>query len=165
MRATIPTLAATALLLALTPASAQDDACTQQTPCDWIATVDAIGFTNEPSGGWNFTAGDWFVLDLFNLDDVAHRLVLEHPGGTFDVGPDARVLTAPFAFDDPGTYSLRDETTGAVATYTILAEDVVDHEDSNSATHAGETGSNGTPGPAVFAVGLAVLGAAFARRT
>jgi hypothetical protein len=116
-----------ATLLALPTAAAQDDACSQQAPCSWVVDVDAAGVIDAPPGGWNFTAGDWFVLDVFNLDeDAAHRINVIGAGIDVTVAPVEGRTVGPFRFDDEGTYSLVDSPSGDDVPVNVWPLDVVE---------------------------------------
>lgn len=153
-----PAILAVLLLLAAGPATAQDpdDACTQRSPCDWFVTVDALGFVDEPAGGWNFTRGDWFRLTVLNLADRPHRVEVD---GLVAVDAESESVadSAPFQWPEPGTYWATDEPSGDRAAVEVLDLDVV------AITQTGGDDHTSIPAASV-AVGVLVAVAAGLRR-
>lgn len=156
---------ALAVLAPFASAQADDQACTETAPCEWVVEVDADGFTWNTVDGpiYNGTVGDWYVFSILNADDVEHTLTLEGFGLSWAVaGPDL-YDTAPFPLDREGQFLLNDAQTGDHAVINVFLGDVVDQEQ-------GAAGDAGTPGVnqpslgvALVAIGLVAF-VAFARR-
>jgi hypothetical protein len=157
MRRSLAPAALLGLLLFAATAHAQDDACAQRDPCSWFVQVDALGFVDEPAGGWNFTAGDWFTLTVLNLDDEAHRVGVDGLVSV-DVPSETVADSAAFRWPDPGRYTLRDEPSGDAATVTVLDLDVVAITDTQGA------GEEDTPVPGAVLLAGALAAAAIAAR-
>lgn len=142
-------LLAAFLLAPVATAQSVEDGCVQSSPCPWSFDVGPDGIddgTTEPA--WNFTAGDWLVLDVFNFDDVAHTLtVADH---SWTVPAVDGIQSAPFQFSEPGSYDLLDAPTGHAAPVEVFADDVADD---------GLIPNVGIPGPSVapLALGLVLL--------
>lgn len=109
------------LLLILPAAAAQsaDGACTQSEPCPWIFDVDSTGIDDGTAApAWNFTAGDWVQLEVFNFDDVQHTLSIADQ--VWVVASFDTLQSAPFQLA-AGEYTLTDEPTGDAAPVSVLA--------------------------------------------
>ncbi len=153
-------------LLLTTTVAAQEDACSQTDPCEWVVTVDSTGFDRDGQEElfYNATLGDWYRFSFLNADDVDHTISLEdHDAWT--VTADAIFLdTDPFELDQAGSFALTDEQTGDTAIVQVLVGDVVDAEagsDPASQSGPGEDGGKTTPG---FGLVAALVALALVRR-
>ncbi len=146
-----------ALALLVPSALAQDDACTEASPCEWVIEVDADGYTwNTPDGPiYNGTLGDWYRFSILNADDQAHTMTWPEYGLSWTIdGPDL-MDTEPFQLTLDGQFFLEDVPTGDDAILNVFIADVVDQEQAASPSEDGPGVSQ--PGPAVVLVGLALL--------
>lgn len=102
--------------------------CAQDEPCIWTADVDAGGLYNETLGtSWAFTLNDWYVLNVTNLDAVAHTVSLDGYGLAIRVDPNgASSITSPFQFARAGSFTLRDDA-GHTGQVLVLNCDAVDY--------------------------------------
>jgi MYXO-CTERM domain-containing protein len=169
-------------LLAVMPAAAQEaEGCVEGDPCPWVVDLDATGFQGAAGETqWNFTVGDWFVLNVTNFDEVDHTVVLDGHGIALVVPSFGSAESAPFNFTRAGTFTLRDDV-GNAATVIVVAGDVVDYESGlvdesgnpvATTTRPPPTGapsttpaSQGSSGPAAgLAVAVLALAAVLRRR-
>ncbi len=155
LRATILSLL---MLAPFAAAQADEGACTQTAPCEWIVDVDASGFgsTGFDDVAYNGTVGDWYIFSIFNADDVQHTLSWPDYGLSWVV-PAADVLdTEPFQLTQEGQFFLNDAPSGDTATINVFLGDVVDEEDRAAGEDGGEKSQPGV-GIVLLAVGLLVL--------
>ncbi len=165
------TLTLTFVVLALAAGTtAQEDGCTQEQPCPLDVAVDELGFSGQTD--WNVTVGDWYTVEVTNLDlDADHRVSLESYGASWDVASiesESRLIH----FDAAGDFQFTDEPTGDFAIVHVLTVDAVafeqgveEHE--QTAGPSKDTGADGkgAPGAPLLMGGLALLGLAlWARR-
>ena len=100
----------------------------QDDPCTLYIAVDENGY----SGGdeWNVTLGDWYTINVFNLDsEFSHTLRVESYGLTLTAEPIAEVTSAAFSFSQAGDFFVADNATGADAVIHVLEYDVVAYEE------------------------------------
>ncbi len=153
-RITLPFLALA--MLAVPVASAQDDACSQSDPCPWALDVYEAGF-DVSDESLNATIDDWYTLNIFNLDDVAHTITLEGHGVQVTVAPLEEATSAPFQLTQAGVFSLDDEPTGDFVLVQVFETDVVDEEADAATTAAGNEDAVGKDQPLPLTVALGAL--------
>lgn len=164
-----------ASLLAAPTALAQDPGCTEAGPCTIVIDLDeqGIGSAGDHDPQWNVTAGDWYVLDIVNLDGEAHTLTYTETDQAWTVAAIDSTTTDPFPFSETGTFFFADEPTGDQAPVTVLASDAVAAEegeeegvtDPTDPGDGGDDADNGAPGPSVaLLLGLLLLGLYLHRR-
>ncbi len=157
-------IVAFALLAPFAAAQADDEACTETAPCEWVVEIEADGFTWNTVDGpiYNGTVGDWYVFSILNADDVEHTLTLEGFGLSWTVaGPDL-LDTAPFQLDREGQFFLHDSPTGDDAVINVFLGDVVDQESGASGSADGPEQTQPSLGVALMAIVL--LGLVAVRR-
>lgn len=155
------TLLLSFLLIALAPTVAAQDACTQSSPCDLVVSVGPPGFLDEPVGGWNVTTGDWARIDLFNEDEVAHRVTLEGHGVDMSVAPLEQRFSEPFQWGAAGPYAFSDDPSGDTATVNVFAGDFVEATEDDATTGAdGNAEDRPTPGLSFLVAAIALAFAA-----
>lgn len=153
------------LLVALPLASAQDDACTQTTPCPWTIVVDETGITESSQTA--ITQGDWFTITLHN-DDLTQTHTVNLSG--YDVTLQATALSdaqKTVQFSMVGKFTVTDKPTGKTAPFEVITGDAVDYENGVSDASGNPTSSAApkkAPGLELPLVALAVAGLALARR-
>lgn len=160
----LPVLAILAFA-AVPAAQAQDDACIQASPCPWEVVVDQPGFVGESE--WNWTAGDWMRLTVFNDGDVAHTVTLSGYGVSLQVPP-LEERSQVIQLSQAGHFTLSDSPSGDTVPITVVDGDVVDYEkgliDANG-NAVSPTGKGGIPGVGLPLLAVALAVAAFARRS
>lgn len=127
-------------------AAAQDveDGCTQSNPCPWSFDLSAEGIDDGTTvAEWNFTVGDWIALDVFNFDEEDHLLSVA--GMEWTVPAIDAYESAPFQFDQAGSYTLQDQPSGDTATVTILAPS--EEEQAVAEEEEAESPDRGIPSP------------------
>ena len=152
------------LLLAAPAALAQDDGCTETAPCVWAMDVDQDGFVTDGAlAEWNGTSGDWFVLDVFNLDaSQDHTLSAPGLGIELEVASLSSAESVPFILplvEGQATYPLTDAPTGAVGTLRVFERDVVE-EEAAAGAGAGDGSGDGIPFLTLPFAALGLLAAA-----
>lgn len=165
MRTTLQ-LAAALAALTLVPSALAQDECSQANPCLWLVDVDETGLYGDGTEPvWNFTVGDWFVLNVSNLDEVGHTLMLAGHPVTVQVGALDEAQSAPFRFTQAGTFQLTDDL-GRTGTVHVFAGDVNDQEiiTGSTSSSSGASTSAGIPALPWAVLGLALVCAAALRR-
>lgn len=162
-----------AALLSLS-AGAQAQSCdlSPAAPCAIPVDTDAEGvyFGDVSITSYNVTQGDSHVFEVWNWFDEAHTFELTGHGlrftvAAFDDGPTTTSQTV--TFDEPGTFVLRDVTSGQEATVVVAANDVVDIEAGEApvtGTQGSERPGEDAPGPAFTLLAAALLLAVARRR-
>jgi hypothetical protein len=153
------------LALCLAPAAQAQDACTQADPCPWDVAVDQPGFVGESE--WNWTAGDWMELTVFNDDDAAHTVTLSGYNLQIQV-PSLEERSQVVQLTQAGHFTLSDAPSGDSVPVTVVNGDVVDYEkglidSSGNALTSGST-SGRIPGLELPLLAVALLAVALARR-
>ncbi len=161
-----PALAAVAALMLAAPVAAQDDACSQSDPCVWALDVDETGFQSSEES-LNATINDWYVFNVFNLDDVEHSISLEGYDVSFMVAPLEEATSAPIQLTQAGLFSLDDEPSADFIFVQVFETDVID-EEADAAAGPGPDGESHEdkvqPLPLTVAMGALLLVAALIRR-
>ena len=163
---TILWLLPAALLFAVPAASAAG--CSADAPCRWVVDLDEDGIQDKDleEARYNGTVGDWYVIDLYNLDDAQHTLSFEGYDLEWTVAGVDGYVSDPFQLDRAGEFRLLDQPSGDSAPATVYANDVVDVEQGQEGVtqdpgEGEEDDGNDTPAPGlalvVGAVALAVV--------
>ena len=160
-----------AALWLTTPGAAQDEGCSQSEPCVLEINVDETGFPD--ANEWNVTVGDWYVINVFNLDIGSdHTVTVEGYDITLTASFAEEAASEPRAFDILGDFFLTDYPTEMEAVLHVIEYDVVAFEDGGDDEQAGDPeggeGGDKTAGPTtadspsvgVFAAGLALVAVA-----
>jgi hypothetical protein len=154
------------LALALVPAAHAQDACTQSSPCAWDVAVDSPGFVGESE--WNWTAGDWMRVTIFNDDDAAHTVALSGYNLQFQVPP-LEERSQVVHLTQAGHFQLSDAPSNDTVSVTVVDGDVVDYEkgliDAGGNTVAAKSSSGRVPGLELPLLAAALAVAALARRS
>ncbi len=156
----LPFAAVLSMLVVAPHASGQvqaEDGCVEANPCILTVDVDDLGIASVSQ--LNFTSGDWFMLSVYNDDDVRHTVSLAGHAASVTVEAVDIQDSEKFPMGAPGTYALRDEPTSDTVTLNVVAGDVVDYEDGPSTS--GKTGIPGAPLPLLT---LGLLAAVALRR-
>lgn len=159
-----PCLLALIALMAAPAATAADE-CSQATPCHWFVDVDADGLQATGAAAWNFTVGDWFVLNVTNFDEVPHAIALTGHPVTLQVPAADSAETAPFQFTTAGTFELRDDA-GHKGIVTVTRADVNDYQGGVADSDGNDlaTTTKGAPAPGAWLAAMALASIAAALR-
>jgi len=144
-------------------AGAKELECTAAEPCSWLVDVHASGFV---ANSWSYNTGDVVTLTVYNADELdAHTVSLTDFNITLDVGPQAAKTSQPFQFTAPGSFTLIDATAGSTGTVTISG-DAIGTSSTSTARKPGLVDDTPSEDSSLgFVAALALLGAAFLRRT
>ncbi len=148
-------LVSIALLAPLASAQADDEACTEAAPCEWVVDLDGSGFDAGGLGdaAYNGTVGDWYVFSILNADDVEHTLTWSEYGQSWTVAAADVLETPPFELTREGSFLLRDAPSGDAATIQVFLGDVVDTE-ADAEAGAGQEQTQPTLGVVLMVVSL-----------
>jgi hypothetical protein len=161
-----------ALVAGSLPANAQSDAgCEETNPCALVLDVDADGFSNPPDVSL-FTQGDWWEIDVFNLDDEEHVVTIDGFDVSVTVPPGENVASGGFEFDVAGSYNITDSPSGDSLPIEVTEGDAVEEEEepTDPGRETDEDDSvpgdsdNGTPGLGAALTLVTLAAMALARR-
>lgn len=137
-------------------ATSHEDACSQVTPCEWVADLDDGGFLD--SAAFEATQGDWVQIDLFNLGDAPRTVRFEGYGKEWVVGAGETLTTPPLELAAAGDFRLVDAGSGDARVVHVYLSDVADDDPVT------EEGAKASPDVALPLAAIAVLGVAGLRR-